>query len=55
MSKKQPQTYEVITGISYGKDKRAEPGTLVSDLPAASISWLLEQGHIKPANESEAR
>lgn len=28
--------------------KRAEPGDVVADLPAASVPWLLEQGHIAP-------
>jgi len=34
-------------GINY-KDKRAEPGDEVGDLPRESIKWLREQGYIEP-------
>jgi len=33
-------------GLSY-RDKRAEPGDEVSDLPRESIRWLREQGYIE--------
>lgn len=46
------KAYEVVTGLNYpvkGKERRAEPGDVVTDLPESSISWLLEGGHIKLA------
>lgn len=46
-------SYEVLTGLDYG-DRRAEAGDVVSDIPAESIEWLLEQGHIKRVEESES-
>jgi hypothetical protein len=51
-SKARKASYEVLTGLNYG-DRRAEAGETVSDLPASSIGWLLEQGHIKRVEESE--
>jgi hypothetical protein len=45
--------YVALTGLNYGDpEKRVEPGEEVGDLPAESIDWLLEQGHIK-AKEAE--
>lgn len=44
------KSYEVIIGVDYG-DSRAEPGDVVSDLPAKSVTWLLDQGVIKPAGK----
>jgi hypothetical protein len=41
-----------LSGISY-KDKRAEVGDVVDDLPRESIKWLREQGYIVAANEPE--
>jgi hypothetical protein len=29
------------------KNKRAEPGQVVSDIPSCSVPWLLEQGQIR--------
>ena len=43
--------YQVLVGIDYPPDKRAEPGDIVNDLPVKSISWLLAGGHIKLAEE----
>ena len=49
--------YRVLQGIDYPPNKRAEIGETVSDLPAASIKWLLEIGAIedssKPAKKIE--
>lgn len=39
--------YRVLVGIDYPPDKRAEAGTLVSDLPEKSAKWLLDQGLIE--------
>jgi len=47
MSTKKPTRYRVKIGIDYGT-KRAEPGTIVDDLPTSSVAWLLEQGVIEP-------
>lgn len=48
--------FRVHTGLNYpgadGEEKRAEPGAIVDDLPARSLPWLLEQGHITPADET---
>ena len=49
-------SYRVLNGINYpgkdGKEKRAEPGETVDDLPEhdGSIDWLLAKGHIEPVN-----
>lgn len=46
------QQYRVLRGLNYGpKDKRAEAGDVVADLPPDSLPWLLEQGHIEPVTE----
>ena len=39
--------YKVLTGIDYPPDKRAEAGSIVSDLPEKSTKWLLDQGLIE--------
>lgn len=44
------ERYRVVRGLSYRvkkTTKRAEPGDVVTDLPADSLPWLLEQGHVK--------
>lgn len=41
------EVYVVVTPITYGDpERRREAKEEVSDIPAASIPWLLEQGHI---------
>lgn len=46
------KAYRVEVGISYppkrgkGPERRAEPGDLVTDLPASAIPGLLDQGAI---------
>lgn len=47
-------TYRVLVGIDYA-GKRAEPGTLVDDIPANSLPWLLEQNIIQKADEAQPR
>lgn len=42
--------YRVLVGIDYPPDKRAESGTIVSDIPEKSAKWLLEQGLIEPSD-----
>lgn len=44
-------SYRVLQGIDYPPNKRAEAGQTVSDLPATSISWLLEIGAIEDASK----
>ena len=39
--------YRVLVGIDYPPDKRAESGTIVSDIPEKSAKWLLDQGLIE--------
>lgn len=43
--------YKVRVGVNYPPDRRAEPDDVVDDIPAASVSWLLEQGIIEPAKK----
>lgn len=43
-----PKSYEVLVGLNYG-DTRREPGEIADDIPAKSITWLVEQGCIRPA------
>lgn len=48
--------YKILTGMTYPTpkgEKRAEPGDVVSDLPAKSVEWLLRQGHIEEAEGGE--
>ncbi len=41
-------TYKVLVGLDYGNpSKRVEAGDVVSDLPAQSTPWLLEQNLIE--------
>lgn len=42
--------YRVLTGIDYPPSKRAEVGSIVSDLPEKSAKWLLDQGLIELAD-----
>ncbi len=42
--------YRVLAGIDYPPDKRAEVGTIVSDIPEKSAKWLLDQGIIELAD-----
>lgn len=42
------QAYLVLVGLNYPPDRRAEPGDIVTDLPAASVPHELEAGHITP-------
>lgn len=39
--------YEVLVGLNYG-DTRKEPGDIADDIPAKSVTWLLDQGAIRP-------
>lgn len=43
--------YRVLVGLDYA-DKRAESGDTVSDIPAKSIDWLVEQGIIERVEET---
>lgn len=47
--------YRVLIGMNYPPDKRAEPGDIVTDLPAKSVSWLLEQGCIELVGAGDMR
>jgi hypothetical protein len=49
-------TYKVLVGLDYGKpSKRAEEGDTVSDLPAASVSWLIEQKMIELVDSAPSK
>ena len=49
-------TYKVLVGLDYGKpSKRAEEGDVVSDLPASSVSWLLEQNLIELVDSASSK
>jgi hypothetical protein len=43
--------YKVLQGISYPPNKRAEIGTIVSDLPKESLTWLLASGIIEEVSD----
>ena len=46
------EIYVVVNPITYGDPEvRHETGEEVSDIPAESIPWLVEQGHIKLKGE----
>lgn len=42
--------YRVLAGLDYPPDKRAEAGSVVSDIPEKSAKWLLDQGLIELAD-----
>jgi hypothetical protein len=44
--------YRVLIGIDYPPDRRAEPGDVVSDIPAKSLKWLREQGVIELVDDA---
>lgn len=45
------RTFRVLIGMNYPPDdRRAEPGEIVDDIPAASVDWLLREGAIEPVN-----
>lgn len=46
-------TYRILVGVDYD-GKRAEPGDIVSDLPARSVNWLREQGIIEAVDNASA-
>lgn len=39
--------YICLNGMNYG-DTRRERGDIVDDIPAESLEWLLEWGHVEP-------
>ena len=42
------EVYVVVNPVTYGEPEvRREAGEEVTDLPAQSVPWLLEQGHIR--------
>ena len=47
----EPVSYEgkyiCLNGMNYG-DTRRERGDIVDDIPADSLEWLLEWGHVEP-------
>lgn len=48
------KSWRVLVGVNYptkSGEKRAEPGDIVTDLPASSVPWLHEQGCIEPVKE----
>lgn len=53
MTQEKKKSYQVLTGINFPPGKRAEAGDIRDDIPAQSIPWLLEQGHIKPAKKGK--
>lgn len=47
--------FRVLVGINYPpNDRRAEPGDVVNDIPAADAPWMVAQGLIEPANAEES-
>lgn len=53
-AKPKAKPYRVLVGLNYpgqsGAEKRADPGDVVTDLPAQSIPWLVEDGYIEPVD-----
>lgn len=47
---KKADKYCVLVGLSY-KNKRAEAGECVTDLPPESVEWLLRDGCVKKCEE----
>jgi hypothetical protein len=47
-------SYTVLNGVNYPPDRRAEPGDVVTDLPAKAIKWLLEINAIAPVDGAPA-
>lgn len=44
--------FRVVTGMDHERG-RQEPGEIYKG-PLKSVDWLLEQGHIEPADAEEA-
>jgi hypothetical protein len=42
--------YRVLVGLSWDEE-RAEPGEVRDDIPAKSLTWLLEQGCIEEVSD----
>lgn len=53
MADKPASKYRAVVGIDYPPNKRAEPGDVVTDLPAKSLKWLLDCGAIVAADKDE--
>jgi hypothetical protein len=53
------KVYEAVAPIEWeaadGERRRLEPGEQASDIPEASVPWLLEQGLIRPARRKAER
>lgn len=52
------KSYRVLVGLNYppngkGAERRAEPGDVVDDLPAAAVAWLLEDSSIAELDKEE--
>ena len=45
--------YRVLQGMDYPPNKRAEIGDIVEDIPAQSVSWLLESQIIEDTSKPE--
>lgn len=44
--------YRVLLGLNFG-NKRAEPGSIRSDIPEQSIKWLLKRGAIERVTDED--
>lgn len=47
--------YRVLVGLNYPPGRRAEPGDVVTDIPAESVGWLVEAGIIEEASNGNGR
>lgn len=51
------KAYRVLVGLNYptkaGLDKRAEPGDVITDLPAKSVGWLVDEGYVEEVKERD--
>lgn len=39
--------YKALVGLDYPPDRRVEAGEIVSDIPSASLKWLVDQGLVE--------
>lgn len=51
-AEKKKAQYRVLNGLNI-PGQRLEPGDVTDAIPAQSVGWLLEQGHIEPAEKED--
>jgi hypothetical protein len=46
--------YRALNDLTYPPNRAVSAGEVVDDIPAKSIKWLVEQGHIEQAGGKDA-